>query len=246
MKAFRSSLLAVVLRFIATGVLVVPVNATCLLAEEEAEVTTDLTHKPPPHFVPERRIALRSKIGDKHGISRVRCYFRALQGEDYFFVPMIPVFDFYEGILPAPSKETEAIEYLFLVVNGRNHVVKTKVFQVEKKDKDNIPAWQQTGSRGEIRVITELAMPPETPVGFADAMAVEVAESYSRFGFVAKDLYTPLQEARAGGVIGIAAAAEYAGMVSVKTGGRSTLAYVCIGAALLAGGAAALGGGDGG
>jgi len=246
MRTFRSSRLAILLSLIAMGLFVVPANVACVLAEEEAKVTTEITHKPIPYFVPEKRIGLKVRIMDKHGINRVRCYFRAAQKGDYFFVTMMPIFDFYEGILPAPSKETQTIEYLFLVVNGRNDVVKTQTFEVKKKDKDNIPAWQQISSKGHIRVITELAQPPMVPAGFTDAMAMEVAESYSRFGFVVEGLYTTTQEARAGGPIGIAAAADYGGTISAKTGGRSTLAYVGIGAALLAGGAAAAGGGGGG
>ena len=122
MKAFRSSSLAILLSFMAMGLFVVPVNVACVLAEEETKVTIEMTHKPIPYFVPEKRIWLKVRIMDKHNINRVRCYFRAAREGDYVFVTMMPVFDSYEGILPAPSKETEAIEYLFLVVNGRNPV----------------------------------------------------------------------------------------------------------------------------
>ncbi|MDY6837145.1 MAG: hypothetical protein SWH78_04135 [Thermodesulfobacteriota bacterium] len=247
MKTFRTSVLGTLLSFVAMGLCMAPVGmASAPAKKEEPKITTEITHKPIPYFVPESRIGLKVRIMDKHSINLVRCYFRAAQERDYVFVTMMPIVDFYEGILPSPSKETEAIQYLFLVVNGRNQVVKTQTFEVKKKDKDKIPPWQRISSKGDIRVITELAQPPKTLAGFSHAIAVEVAESYSRFGFVVDGLYTTTQQARAGGPIGIAAAAEYAGTVLAKTGDRSTLAYVGIGAALLAGGAAAAGGGGGG
>jgi hypothetical protein len=159
---------------------------------------------------------------------------------------MNPVFGIFRGILPAPSKETEKVEYLFLVVNGQNQVVTTQTFQMRRKDKDETPAWQQASSTGKVRVITEVAQVPKAPAGFTDAIALGVVESYSRFGFVVGGIYTAQQIARAGGAIGIAAVADDGGTVSAKKGRRSTLTYVGIGAALLAGGAVAAGGGGGG
>lgn len=246
MKRLRSNLFASLLSLTAALLFAIPQNVTSVLAEGDGKATTEIIHKPMGYFVPQKRIKIEATVTDKLGVNLVRCYFRALEQEDYVFVAMHPVFGSFEGILPAPSKETEKVQYLFLVVNGHNQVVTTQTFELRRKDKDETPAWQQVSPKGKVRVITELAQAPKTPAGFTDAIAMGVVESYSRFGFVVGGIYTAQQIARAGGAIGIAAAADDGGMVSAKKGRMSTLTYVGIGAALLAGGAVAAGGGGGG
>jgi len=246
MRRFRSNTLAQILCFIAVAFFVVPANVASVLAEEVIKATTKVEHKPIKYFVPEKRIKLQAEVTDKEGVNLVRCYFRAAEQADYVFVAMKPGSSLYSGVIPAPSKETEMVEYLFLVVNGENKVVKTQTFQVEKKDDDDTPAWQEVSSKGDIHVSTELAQAPTAPPGFADSIAIDVAESSARFGFVVGGIYTALQASDSGGTSGTAAAADSAGTISAKTGGLSTLAYVGIGAALIAGGAAAAGGGGGG
>jgi len=246
MKRLRSNFFASLLSLTAVLLFAIPQNVTSVLAEGDGTAFTEIIHKPMDYFVPQKRIKIETTVTDKFGVNLVRCYFRTLEEEDYVFVAMTPVFGSFKGILPAPSKETEMVQYLFLVVNGQNQVVRTQTFEIRRKDKDETPAWQQVSSSGEIRVTTELAQAPKAPAGFTDAIAVGVVESYSRFGFVVGGIYTAQQIARAGGAIGIAAVADDGGTVSAKKGRRSTLTYVGIGAALLAGGAVAAGGGGGG
>ncbi|MDY6987891.1 MAG: hypothetical protein SWQ30_07515 [Thermodesulfobacteriota bacterium] len=246
MRRFRSNTLAQVLCFIAVAFFVVPSNVASVIAKEMLKATTKVEHKPIKYFVPEKRIKLQADVTDAAGVNLVRCYFRAVEQADYVFVAMKPGSSLYSGVIPAPSKETEILEYLFLVVNGENKVVKTQTFKVEKKDDDDTPAWQEVSSKGDIHVSTELAQAPTAPPGFADSIAIDVAESSARFGLVVGGLYTALQASESGGTSGTAAAADSAGTISAKTGGLSTLAYVGIGAALIAGGAAAAGGGGGG
>jgi hypothetical protein len=245
MKRFRSNILAQVLCFMAAALFVLPMNVASVLAQEGLKATTKVEHKPIKYFVPEKRIKLEADVTDEEGINLVRCYFRAVEQADYVFVPMTPGSSLYQGVLPAPSKDTEMIEYLFLAVNGQNQVVKTQTFKAEKKDDDKTPAWQEVTSKGDIHVSTELAQAPTAPPGFADSIAIDVAESSARFGFVVGGLYTALQASESGGTSGTAAAADNAGAISAKTGGVSTLAYVG-GAALLAGGVALVAGGGGG
>ena len=245
MKRFRSNTLARVLCFVAVALFVLPMNAVSVFAKEGPRATTKVKHKPIEYFVPEKRIKLETEVTDEAGVNLVRCYFRAVEQADYVFVAMTPGSSLYKGVLPAPSKKTEMLEYLFLVVNGKNQVVKTQTFKVEKKDEDKTPAWQEVSSKGDIHVSTELAQAPTAPPGFTDSIAVDVVESSARFGLVVAGIYTATQAAEAGGTTGTAAAADSAGTISAKTGGISKLAYVG-GAALIAGGAAALGGGGGG
>ena len=247
MKRFKSNLFAQVLSFIAIAFFVLPVNAGSALAKEEIKATTKATskikHKPIKYFVPEKRIKLEAKVTDKEGVSLVRCYFRAAEQADYVFVAMNAASSLYQGILPAPSKDTEMLEYLFLVVNGKNQVVKTQTFKINKKDKEKAPAWQQVSAEGDIHVSTELAQAPETLQGFTDSIVMDVVESSARFGTVAGGIYLA---SKAGGVSGAAATSATAGTVTAGAG-LSTAAIIGIGVAVAAGvgaGAVAAGGGD--
>jgi hypothetical protein len=137
MKRLRYNITAQMLSLIAITLLVLPIGSGVVLAEEKIKATTKVKHKPAKFFVPEKRIKLDATVKDKAGIDIVRCYFRALEQADFVFIAMEATKkDVYEGVLPAPSKNTEAIEYLFLAVNGQNHVVKTQTFEMHKKDDD--------------------------------------------------------------------------------------------------------------
>ena len=242
MKRFKSNLFAQVLSFVAIAFFVLPVNAGAVLAKEEIKATTKIKHKPIKYFVSEKRIKIEAKVTDKEGVNLVRCYFRAAEQADYVFVAMNAAGSLYEGILPAPSKDTEMLEYLFLVVNGKNQVVKTQTFTINQKDKEKVPAWQQVSAEGDIHVSTELAQAPETLQGFTDSIVMDVVESSARFGTVAGGIYLA---SKAGGVSGAAAASTTAGTVTAGAG-LSTAAIIGIGVAAAAGvGAAAAGvGGD--
>ena len=107
-------------------------------------MTTAIKYKPIDYFVSGKRIKLNAKITDKAGINLARCYFRAVEEADFVFVALKEIkTNQYEGILPAPSKDTETIEYLFLAVNDANHVIKSQRFKVNKNDDDKTPAWQE-------------------------------------------------------------------------------------------------------
>jgi len=222
-------------------------NAGAALAED-SKASTKISHKPLKYFVPGHRITVNAEVTDQTGVTVVRAYFRASEQADYVFVSMNPAADgTYQGILPAPAKETQNITYLFLAVNGKNQVVKTQTFTVNREDKEKVPAWQQAGSEGNIQVSTELAQAPESISGFTDSIAMDVVESSARFGFVAGGIYTAAQMASAGGTDGAAAAAGSAGTVSASAG-LSTAAIAGIGAgvAAVAGGIAAAGSSGGG
>ncbi len=196
------------------------------------KVTTAIKYKPIDYFVSGKRIWLNAKITDKAGVNLARCYFRAVEEADFVFVAMKEIkTNQYEGILPAPSKNTETIEYLFLAVNGANQVVKSQRFKVNKNDDDKTPAWQEVSSEGDIHVTTELPQAAEPPPGFSDSIVVDVAESSARFGLAAGGIYTITAEA--GGATGTAASSTNGSTVSASAG-LSTTAMVGIGAAVAA------------
>lgn len=231
MKQFRTNRLARVFALLAIVLFILPLNALAA-ADKPIKVTTAIKYKPIDYFVPEKRIKLSAKITDKAGVNLARCYFRAVEEADFVFVAMQEIeTDQYEGILPAPSKDTETIEYLFLVVNGANQVVKSQRFKVNRSDDDETPAWQEVGSEGDIHVTTELPQATEPPPGFSDSIVVDVAESSARFGLAAGGIYTI--SAEAGGATGTAASSTSGGTVSASSG-MSTMTIVGIGAAVAA------------
>lgn len=220
--------------------------------------TTKISHTPINYFVSGHRIRINALVTDEWGIDIVRCYFKAQGEADFVFVDMPQdAGDEYIGILPAPSANTEAIEYLLLAVNQNKVVVKSQVFIAERQEDETPPAWQEVDASGQITVKTELTQVPETIAGFTDNIVADVVESVVRFGYVVEGLYILSQMqgiaplgAVFGGTVNAATAvvagttAVGAGTAAVSTGaaagGGSVLGTVAIitGAAAVAGGAA--------
>lgn len=207
-------------------------------------VTTKIKHKPIKNFMAEKRIQLQVDVKDPEGIQLVRSYFKAEELSDFVFVPMTQKGrNTFEGILPAPSAMTETIEYLFLVVNNNNQVVKTQVFTAVK-NKTSRSAGADAFD-GEIKVYSEVES-ASVPGGFSDSIVVDVVESSARFGIVAEGIYAQPAGASAAAATS-AGGAVSAGVVTAGVG-ISTTAIVAGGVAL-AGGALAVassGGDDGG
>ncbi len=158
------------------------------------------------YFVPEKRIMVQAEVTQGAAeVKLMRCYFRSTEYADYTFVEMKPEKGgVYKGILPAPSKETQMIEYLFLAADKNNQPVKTQLFGVKQANRET-PAWQQVSAAGNIQVSTELTQAPASVSGFSDSVSMNVVESSTRFGVVAGggfSLYT---------VLGVGAAALAAG-----------------------------------
>lgn len=205
--------------------------------------TTKIKHKPLAYFVPEHRILVEAEAMDESGISVMRCYFRSVREADFVFVEMKSGSAF-KGILPAPAKEAEAIEYLFLAVNGKNQVVKTDRFVMKNNPTASVPEWQKVPSEGYVVVSTELGQAPKQLSGFKDSITWDIVESSARFGAVAGGIY-----AAAGSTSGAAATATSAGTIATTTGISTPTAVgigAGVGAAVLIGAAAADSGGGGG
>jgi hypothetical protein len=218
------------------GIILIPfIGSGDLLARKKKSSSIEIVHSPIKYFVPGSRIMVSAEVTDPTGIMLVRCYFKAEGAADFVFVDMTSHSDEYDGILPSPSPNTNRIEYLILAVNNKKVVYKTQSFFIEKSDKEK-PAWQNVDSSQQITVKTELPTPPETVVGFADDIAVDVVESALRFGLVAGGIYaavglTTPAGATAGGTV--AASGTAAGGIST-----GTIALGVAGAAAVAGGVA--------
>ncbi len=186
------------------------------------------------YFVAEKRIMVQAEVTQgAAGVKLMRCYFRATEYADYVFVGMTSEKDgVYRGILPAPSKDTKTIQYLFLFVDQGNKAMKTQVFMVNKQDDKDTSEWQQVSSDGDIKVSTESDEAPKSVPGFSDSITTNVVESSARFGAVASGTVATGTAATAGtaaaGVglstgtmigIGVGAAALIGGVAMIDSGG---------------------------
>lgn len=228
-------------------------------ATGDGNSTTKIHAERIKYFVSGYRINVSAEASDAEGILIVRCYFRAAGESDFLFIKMsetaaasdkLPGGKHYIGTMPAAGKDTDSIDYLFLVVNAKQQAVKTQTFTSQRRDETEPPAWQQMPDSSEIKVFTELDAPPKQLTGFGDNVALDIVESSARFGILA-GLYSSSQESASGA----AAIAVSEGTVGAKAGSTAasstaisgkTMGLVAAGVAVIAGGAIAAGGGGGG
>ena len=209
---------------------------------QSSQAGTKVTHEALKFFVPEKRIRLDAAVTDSKGVTMVRAYFKGKTQADYVFVPMEAqqtAKDSYVANLPAMAKSNTEIQYLFLVVNGANEVLKTEPFVVKAKDSTDVPSWQMVNGDESVKLFTEVPDAPAVAASFSDSVSLNVVESGARFGLVAQ-LYGASGSATASGA---AAGATNAGTAAVATAGISTVTLV-VAAAAVAGVAA--GGSKGG
>lgn len=216
--------------------------------------TTEIFHKPVESVEAGKRITVYTEVSDQNVVDVVRVYFKSRDGADYSFIDMKPVVnqekglfeqfqnlgsDFkglgYSGILPAPANGSKSFEYLVLVKNTANVVVKSQTYKVAVAD-DKVGGV--TGKEP-IRVYSELDRAPLKLTGFSDTLTIDLVEYGGKFGVVA-GLYPGLDAAGEGAVAG--------GTVAASSGGFTTTAAVVGSAAVVAvvGGVAAIAGGGGG
>jgi hypothetical protein len=240
MNYIRQSLVGKYLNFFALlAFLVLQVPGAAFAASE-----TKVTHDALKFFVPEKRIRLDAAVVDPKGVTLVRAYFKTKTQADYVFVPMEAqqsAKDSYVANLPAMAKSNDEVQYLFLVVNGANEVVKTEPFVVKAKDSKEVPSWQMVSDDGSVKLFTEVPDAPAVAASFSDSVSLNVVESGARFGLVAQ-IYGTSGSAAASGA---AAGATNAGTAAVATAGLSTVTIVAA-AAAVGGVAAAAGGGKSG
>ncbi len=193
MRVMRRSFFGKAVSVSALVIFVISMNSSMVYAASEIKVK----HEPPAYFVSEKRIGVEIRImAGSSDIRLIRCYFRAAEQADYVFVAMNPAHKgrylhkgLYSGILPAPGKDTQTVQYLFLIVDQNNQPIKTQVFTMNRQDGKDAPEWQQVSSDGDIQVSTELADAPKSVPGFSDSITMNVVESSARFGVVAGGIY---------------------------------------------------------
>lgn len=139
-------LLAIVLSL----ALAVPFSVISAVA---ASATTKIKHKSPKEYIPGFRINLDAEIKDDVGVLLARCYFKTKQDKNFAFVDMLPNADRdYRATLPAPWVNSEAIDYVFVVVNEEKKVVRSQIFIIKEKETEEAAAWKEPGEVKELRL----------------------------------------------------------------------------------------------
>jgi len=195
-----------------------PMTGLAADAADVPEMNIKITHDPVKEATAGQRIPLEAKVVDEAGVEIVRAYFKAVEAAEFNFVVLTSSEnDTYRGTLPAPANGVGAIDYLILVKNANNQVVKTQTYRITVADSDNAAA--AVAKNDQITVYTELQEAPTEITGFSDNIAVDIVESGAKLGVVV-GLYST---ATAGGSTSGAVAG---GTVAASTGGISTTAIV--------------------
>jgi hypothetical protein len=194
-----------------------------------------ITHKPVETFTPGMRIDIQVQVKDPNGVDIVRCYFKTPEAANHVFVPMTNDGGRdYKGVLPAPDRNTQAIEYLFLVVSGNAQVVKSQTFTMSRSTKSPTAAEYQD----QITVYTEVAQ-TQPPTGFSDNIVLDAVESGARFGLVVTGLYSADAAAGAASTGAAASATSGGNVVAGTVFWNTTIAIAATAAAVGVGAAAA-------
>ncbi len=229
--------------------------------QQAAKPVTEIMHKPVENVEAGKRITLYTEVSDPSGIDLVRIYFKAQDAADYSFVALKAVekeekslwekfkslnSDFngqgFAGVLPAPAKGAASFDYLVLIKNRANVVVKSQTYKVNVSDSD-----QAADAAAEpVQVYTELNQAPSQITGFSDSMTIDIVESGSKLGAVA-GLYSGLSSGGGGTVSGGTVAASSGGFTTTAAVVGSVAAVAVVGGvAAAAGGGGSSGGGSGG
>ncbi|MDK9706092.1 MAG: hypothetical protein OEL83_03490 [Desulforhopalus sp.] len=190
-----------------------PVMAASPGAAQPAKPTTEIVHKALARAEAGKRLTVYTEIADPKGVDVVRAYFKARDAADYSFIALNRTDHLqglatksgrqsFAGVLPAPADHTKAFEYLILVKNKANVVVKSQTYSVTVVD--GIADMEE---QEPLQVYTELAQAPDEIAGFSDNIVYDAVESAGKLGVVA-GLYAGIQAGGGGAVNGGTVAAS--------------------------------------
>jgi len=228
------------------GLAILNSPVTALAQTETAMIpSTAIIHTPLKSVPSGQRIPVSVQVKDPQGIDLVRIYFKGVDGNDYSFITLDPSPEAirtgiitsgeFSGNLPAPARDAGWVDYLFLVKNSDQLVIKSQNFTVSVA-----PVTGDAGLAEEpLKVFTELDQLPEKIVGFSDNLIYASSEPAHRYGIVAglSPAAGPAPtDAISGGTV----------VASSGPGGVNTMLLGGLALAALVGGGLALAGGGGG
>lgn len=173
-------------------------------------------------------ISLKAYLKDREGIELVRIYFKTIDTEPYFFVPMIVAKgDEYFGMVPAPLETAGNIEYLFLVKTYSNRIFTSKKYTMQV----TLPTVGQKQEPAEILdVMTETTKQPLKIKGFDSRSRIRLVTKHEKHGVLA-GLYSHEQTggtASNGQYHGTVAASKDSGLNPYIIGGGIAVGAVAI------------------
>ena len=204
-----------------------------------AEVTTDITYDPATEAIAGQRIPIQIEVEDKSGVDVVRIYFRVVNATNYFYVTMNQSGDTFTAILPAPANGAGEIDYLILVKNNNNQLVKSQNYMMTVVDDNEANASDLAANNEKINIYTEAMEAPGSLEGFMDNIAIHLTKSAVKYG-VTMGIYSALEAGAS------TSSVVASGTVTAATGGMSTTMMVVsgVGAAAAVGGVAVAAGGS--
>ena len=200
-----------------------------------AGVTTEITYSPEDQAIAGQRIPIELEAEDDNGIDVVRIYFRAMATQTYYYVTLNGSDETYTGLLPAPANGVEGIDYLILVKNNNDQIVKSQNYHMTVVDSDDASAADILANNEKIEVFTEALEAPSSLEGFMDNIGINLANSAVKYG-VTSGIYSALEAGTS------TSTATASGTVTASSG-MSTTAIVAssVGVAAAVGGGVAYG-----
>jgi hypothetical protein len=130
-----------------------------------------------------KTVPITATITDREGVELVRIYFKTVESKEYFFVPMIVTEgNTYYGLLPAPLKEADGIEYLFLVKTYNNRVFISQTFTTKIDTATIQPNPDETDT---LDALTEAREHPAQIEGFDPNTRIRLVAKHEKHGVVA-------------------------------------------------------------
>ena len=128
--------------------------ATILCAAATPASSAKIKHKVPGEkYIPGFRINLDVEITDKTGLMATRCYFKTKNDKNFAFVDLFHTDGAnYKATLPAPFVNSEAVNYLFVVVNKNKQVSRTQTFTIEEGETKEATTWKDINEVKEVRL----------------------------------------------------------------------------------------------
>lgn len=149
---------------------------------------TKIVHQPADAAPAGIPLTVTTTVEDSAGVEVVRVYFKSTVGTIYYYVPLVQGKDnAYSGTIPAPAADAGTIEYLILVKNKKNVVVKSQQYQTPVTEKTGQP---HDGKQKTIKVYSESPHASKYITGFTDGYDFQVADPSEKYGVVA-GLYNP-------------------------------------------------------
>jgi hypothetical protein len=136
----------------------------------------EIWHDPPTCAVVGRPIGVAADILSPTSVQEARIYFKQHETSTFYFVPLKPEKGTtYLGTLPPPTEQTSSLDYVLLVVDRNEQVVKSQILSAVVKQPQECLELLHSSQQNNIIVYAETPISPE--IGFSgENVTWQVAE----------------------------------------------------------------------